>query len=87
MAIMAIATPITILIKKWLDHDKRIEKCEQNHNSICENLNQVMKENRIQICGILACLEGLREQGCNGKVTESIRLINEFINESAHKEI
>ena len=34
--------------------------------------------------GILACLKGLREQGCNGPVTEAINKIEKHINKQAH---
>lgn len=34
--------------------------------------------------GILACLKGLKEQGCNGPVTEAISKIEKHINKQAH---
>ncbi len=34
--------------------------------------------------GILACLKGLKEQGCNGPVTEAIGKIEKHINKQAH---
>ncbi len=34
--------------------------------------------------GILACLKGLQEQGCNGPVTEAISKIEKHINKQAH---
>ncbi len=34
--------------------------------------------------GILACLKGLREQGCNGPVSEAINKIEKHINKQAH---
>lgn len=34
--------------------------------------------------GILACLKGLKEQGCNGPVTEAINKIEKHINKQAH---
>ena len=34
--------------------------------------------------GILACLKGLKEQGCNGPVTEAIDKIEKHINKQAH---
>lgn len=35
--------------------------------------------------GVLACLKGLKEQGCNGPVTEAINKIEKHINQEAHK--
>ena len=34
--------------------------------------------------GLLACLKGLKEQGCNGPVTEAIGKIEKHINKQAH---
>ncbi len=35
--------------------------------------------------GVLACLQGLKDQGCNGSVTEAIDKIEKHINQEAHK--
>ena len=35
--------------------------------------------------GILACLMGLHEQGCNGPVTAAIEQIETHLNKQAHK--
>ena len=38
------------------------------------------------ICyGILACLKGLKEQGCNGPVTEAIDKMEKHLNQRAHE--
>ena len=38
------------------------------------------------VYGILACLKGLKEQGCNGPVTEAVNKIEKHINKAAHDE-
>lgn len=35
--------------------------------------------------GLLACLKGLKEQGCNGPVTEAINKIDKHLNQKAHE--
>jgi len=35
--------------------------------------------------GVLACLEGLQEQGCNGSVVETSAVIRQFLLEQARK--
>lgn len=38
------------------------------------------------ICyGVLACLKGLKEQGCNGPVTEALNKIEKYLNQAAHE--
>lgn len=45
-----------------------------------------MKEEQTVLThGVLACLNGLKEQGCDGPVTEAIDQIEDFINKRAHK--
>ena len=34
--------------------------------------------------GVLACLMGLKEKGCNGPVTKAIDDIEKYINKKAH---
>lgn len=39
------------------------------------------------ICyGVLACLKGLKEQGCNGPVTDALNKLEKHLNEAAHEE-
>lgn len=42
-------------------------------------------EKQIMLRGILACLKGLREQGCNGPVSDAIGEIDEFLFIHAHE--
>ena len=43
-----------------------------------------VRNNKAVHYGILACLKGLKEQGCNGPVTEAIDKIQKHINKQAH---
>ena len=56
------------------------EKQEMQENEIKE----IREEQTLLTYGILACLRGLKEQGCNGPVTEAIAKIEKHINEKAH---
>ena len=39
------------------------------------------------ICyGVLACLKGLKEQGCNGPVTAALEKMEKHLNQAAHQE-
>ena len=45
-----------------------------------------IKEEQILLTqGVLACLKGLKEQGCDGPVTSAIIQIEKHINKQAHK--
>lgn len=45
---------------------------------------KMKKEQCLLTYGVLACLKGLREQGCNGPVSEAITKIEKHINQEAH---
>lgn len=47
-------------------------------------IENIKAEQYLLTYGILACLKGLQEQGCNGPVTEAIHKIERHINRQAH---
>lgn len=49
-----------------------------------EEIEKIKSEQCLLTYGILACLKGLKEQGCNGPVTEAIDKIEKHINKQAH---
>ena len=58
----------------------------QNKIKIIENEIKEGKEERlILLKGQLACLKGLKEQGCNGPVTKAIEDIEQYILTKSHE--
>lgn len=49
------------------------------------DIKAIKEEQSILVHGVLACLMGLKEQGCNGPVTEAIDQIENHLNKQAHK--
>lgn len=49
------------------------------------SIKEIKEEQTLLTYGVLACLKGLKEQGCNGPVTEAINQIEKYINKQAHK--
>jgi len=49
-------------------------------------IKDIQSEQAILTVGVLACLKGLKEQGCNGPVTEAINKIEQHLNEKAHSQ-
>ena len=68
-------------VKKQDGQDKRIDALKENHD---KDISAIMDEQQLLTYGILACLKGLKEQGCNGPVTEAITKIEKHLNEKAH---
>ena len=50
-----------------------------------QDIKDLKEEQTLNVYGILACLKGLREQGCNGPVTEAINKIEKYLNQKAHQ--
>ena len=63
-------------------HKADVEALE---NELATQVRQTNIELQLLTCGVLACLRGLHEKGCNGPVTEAITKIERHLNENAHK--
>lgn len=50
-----------------------------------QDIQNMKGELAIMTYGILAALKGLKEQGCNGPVTEAIDKLEKHLNQEAHK--
>ncbi len=50
-----------------------------------DELKSIKAEQAILTFGVLACLKGLQEQGCDGPVTDAIARIEKHLNEAAHE--
>lgn len=50
-----------------------------------EDIKAIKEEQTLLTYGVLACLKGLKEQGCDGPVTVAINQIEKHINKQAHK--
>ena len=73
-AVVAIGAYIAKCVR-WMDRQKLQDS----------EIAAIKKEQTMLVCGILACLKGLKEQGCNGPVTEAIAKLEKHINERAHE--
>ena len=73
-ALGIILSAVLSLTKKYLENEKQDE-----------SIKEIKEEQSILTAGVLACLKGLKEQGCNGPVTEAIKKIEEHLNKEAHK--
>lgn len=71
---------------RWVDKQKKqdsdIKELRETHIADMEHMKQ---EQTIIVYGLLACLKGLKEQGCNGPVTEAIAKIEKHLNKRAHE--
>lgn len=52
-----------------------------------KSIKDIQEELTLLTYGVLACLKGLGEQGCDGPVTDAIDKIEKHINQRAHGQI
>ena len=69
------------LYNKLLD---RIDTLERQLQAQQRELDKMKKEDTLVIYALRACLDGLRQKGCNGRVTEAILRLDKHINKAAH---
>ena len=71
---------------RWVDkqqqQDSDIKALRETHNA---DMGSMKQEQTLIVYGLLACLKGLKEQGCNGPVTEAISKIEKHLNQKAHE--
>ena len=77
-AILSAATALLAAYNKTYDWLRRQQKQD-------EAIADLTAEQGLLTRGVLACLKGLHEQGCNGPVTEAIREIESYVNQKAHE--
>ena len=63
----------------------RLDKLEIRVTNLENDSKTNKEENELLLKGQLACLKGLKEQGCNGPVTTSINEIESYLLKQAHK--
>ena len=81
ISIASVITAVGVIFGAVITFVKWFLKKEKNDSDIAI----IKEEQRILTKGILACLKGLQEQGCNGPVNDAISSIEDHINKQAHK--
>lgn len=65
-------------------HDKDIAAINDDHEA---TIKAIQEEQTLVVYGLLACLKGLNEQGCDGPVSEAIDKMEKHINKRAHGQV
>jgi len=79
--IAATITALGVIFGALFAFYKWFLKQEKQDNDI----KAIKEEQTLLTYGVLACLKGLKEQGCDGPVTSAINQIEKHINKQAHK--
>lgn len=71
---------------RWVDRqnkqDAELKELKKHHE---QDIKHIKEEQTLLVEGILACLQGLQEKGCNGPVTKAIGKYQAYLNQKAHE--
>lgn len=82
---------------RWFDKQEQqstdLEQLKLHHeedvaalkNELAAEMRNNNAELQLLTYGVLACLKGLQEKGCNGPVTEAVNKIEKYLNAKAHE--
>ena len=65
----------------------RVYKFVMKQKEQDEDIKGMKEELTVLTRGVLACLKGLKEQGCNGAVTVAIDDMEKYLNKKAHDQL
>ena len=67
---------VVVWCVKFVERQKKQDK----------ELQDIRHEQTLICYGIMACLKGLKEQGCNGPVTAALDKLEKHLNQAAHED-
>lgn len=84
----ALSAIFTVLYKilKWFENQKNQDdkiKCLEDRHK--EDIKEIREEQRVICTGVLACLDGLEQLGCNHSVPRAKEQLEEHLNKIAHQ--
>lgn len=71
-------------LDKIKENEMKITKLKNDVEVIKTEIKDGKEERLVLVNGVLACLKGLKEQGCNGPVTEGINQIEAYLMKKSH---
>lgn len=81
VAIMKYYNKVYDLVKHQKSQDEDISNVKKNVEA---EIKDIKEEQQLLTYGVLACLKGLSEQGCDGAVTDAINKFEKYLNAKAH---
>ena len=77
----AVITALSVVLTKYNKGYDFVKKQGEQDKEI----KSIKAEQTLIVDGVLACLKGLSEQGCDGAVTDAIGKFEEYLNKKAHE--
>ena len=73
-----------VVLDRIASNKQEIEVLKKDVKHLKRDVEDSKEERLILLKGQLACLKGLKEQGCNGPVTQTINDIENYIIKKSH---
>lgn len=77
---------LVVKVVNWVNEQKAqrqdLDDLNEKHE---KDMKAMQEENQLLMYGILSCLKGLQEKGCNGPVTDAVNKIEKYLNAKAHE--
>lgn len=83
-AVCGICAFVYKIIRWFQDQQKQSIDIEELNKREKDDIQEIKDEQCVLTYGVLACLKGLSEQGCDGPVTEAIHMLEKHLNQRAH---
>lgn len=83
-ALIAIGTAVYAVIKWFQKQEKQTADIETLRKKQSDDMKEMQDELCLISYAMLACLDGLKQQGCNGAVTEAHNKLEKHLNQRAH---
>jgi len=83
----AVITAICVIFSKYnrgYDFVKHQKEQDEDIKNTKKEIAEIKEEQALIVSGVLACLKGLQEQGCDGAVSDTIKNFEEYLNKKAH---
>ena len=72
------------ILDKFEKQSSDIEQLKLEVDKLKNDNETTKKESKLLLKSVQACLEGLKEQGCNGTVATAIEEIDKYLLEASH---
>lgn len=82
LSIYAFVSKVVLWIDRQNQQEQEIERLKKHHD---EDIKELKEEQTLLVEGVLACLQGLQERGCNGPVSLAIEKYTNYLNAKAHQ--
>ena len=82
---LGVIAGVVIAVIKWFQkQEKQTSDIAELRSTHASDIELIQDELCVLTFGVLATLDGLKQQGCNGNVTKAYEMLEKHLNKKAH---